>query len=80
MSQYWEIQTYEQPTEAKLKKNASESMKKDIKRGKENQPVVISGKKIAKTWWGRHGVKIWSAMQITKAVWTGGNVMSEPGR
>ena len=52
MSQYWEIQTYEQPTEAKLKKNASESMKKDIKRGKENQPVVISGKKIAKTWWG----------------------------
>lgn len=52
MSQYWESQVYEQPTEAKLKKNASESIKKDRKRGKENHPVVIQGRKIAKTWWG----------------------------
>lgn len=52
MSRYWESQAYEQPTEAKLKKNASESIKKDKKRGKENHPVIIQGRKIAKTWWG----------------------------
>lgn len=52
MSQYWKSQVYEQPTEEKLKKNASESIKKDKKRGKENHPVVIQGRKIAKTWWG----------------------------
>ncbi|MDE6906489.1 MAG: SWIM zinc finger family protein [Lachnospiraceae bacterium] len=52
MSQYWESQVYEQPTEAKIKKNASDSMKKDRKRGKENHPVIIQGRKIVKTWWG----------------------------
>ncbi|MCM1256300.1 MAG: SWIM zinc finger family protein [Roseburia sp.] len=52
MSHYWESQIYEQPSEAKLKKNASESIKKDKKRGKENYPVIIQGRKIAKTWWG----------------------------
>lgn len=52
MSRYWDGAVYEQPTEAKLKKNASETMKKDKKKGKEIHPVVIQGRKIARTWWG----------------------------
>jgi len=52
MSRYWEGMTYEQPSESKLIKNAQETAKREAKRGKILAPVVISGRKIARQWWG----------------------------
>lgn len=53
MKKYWdEEQVYSQPSESMLKKNASESIKKQCKKGKKMQPVVINGRKITKSWWG----------------------------
>ena len=44
MRRYWEIdQTFAQPSESLLKKNLKESVKLE--------PVVISGRAIAKSWW-----------------------------
>lgn len=53
MSRYWEGKTYEQPSTSKLIKNASETVKKETKKGKTLSPVVITGRAIAKEWWGR---------------------------
>ncbi len=53
MGQYWDQTVYEQPSAAKIKKNASDTVKKESKKGKILAPVVISGRSIAKEWWGK---------------------------
>lgn len=51
---YWETeQIFEQPSEAVLKKNARESVQKQKKKGTQYDPVIITGRTIAKSWWGR---------------------------
>lgn len=53
MRKYWDDeQVYSQPSESLLKKNAGESIKKQHKKGKEMQPIIISGRKLTKSWWG----------------------------
>lgn len=53
MSRYWESGTqYSQPTTAQLQKNARETARKEQKKGKKLEPVVISGRAIARSWWG----------------------------
>lgn len=53
MSRYWDGTTYEQPSGEKLLKNAKETTKREAKKGKTLSPVVISGRTIAKEWWGK---------------------------
>lgn len=53
MSQYWENTSYEQPSEKVLKRNAADTQKKEKKKGKILSPVVLSGRVIAKEWWGK---------------------------
>lgn len=54
MSRYWDMgETYSQPTETSLKRNAGESKKKAKAKGKILEPVKIEGRIIAKTWWGK---------------------------
>ncbi|MFR1256281.1 MAG: SWIM zinc finger family protein [Eubacterium sp.] len=54
MRRYWEIdQTFAQPSESLLKKNLKESVKKQKGKGNKLEPVVISGRTIAKSWWGK---------------------------
>ncbi len=53
MSRYWENMTYEQPSESKIRQNISDTVKKESKKGKILSPVVISGRTIAKEWWGK---------------------------
>lgn len=79
MRRYWEIdQTFAQPSESLLKKNLKESVKKQKEKGNKLEPVVISGRAIAKSWWGKPGVTIWSTMRILQAGWSVGSVMCGP--
>ena len=51
---YWETGTYyEQPTTESLQKKAAATIKKAKTKGKAMEPVVITGRTIAKSWWGR---------------------------
>lgn len=54
MKRYWETeQVFEQPSEAVLKNNAKESVRKQKQKGNQYDPVVIRGRTIAKSWWGK---------------------------
>lgn len=54
MSRYWDgTGGYSQPTAEKLRKNAADSRKKAQAKGQKWEPVVIQGRTIAKSWWGR---------------------------
>lgn len=53
MSRYWESSVYEQPSESKLRKNATDTVKKEKKKGKIMSPVIITGRTIAREWWGK---------------------------
>ena len=50
---YWDETYYPQPTEQELRRNAAETAQKASKKGKLLNPVVLSGRKIAKSWWGQ---------------------------
>ena len=50
---YWDETYYPQPTEQELRRNAAETAHKASKKGKLLNPVVLSGRKIAKSWWGQ---------------------------
>ena len=52
MSKYWETEYYSQPDTGKLLSNAENTVKRAQAKGKTMEPVVISGRKIAKSWWG----------------------------
>ena len=71
MSRYWKGEGgYSQPTTEKLQKNAAASQKRAREKGQVWEPVVIQGRTIASSWWGRRGAGIWSATRTTTAVWT----------
>jgi len=53
MSRYWDTTHYPQPTNEELRSNANATAKQAAKKGKELHPVVISGRNIAKSWWGK---------------------------
>ena len=53
MSKYWDIPVYDQPSEASLKKKASETAKRSSKKGKVLHPIIVSGRAITKSWWGK---------------------------
>ena len=53
MARYWDTTNYPQPTEEELKTNAKATAKKAAKKGKELHPIIISGRNIAKSWWGK---------------------------
>ena len=52
-TKYWEERYYPQPTEAELQRNAAATAQKARKKGQALAPVIISGRKIAKSWWGQ---------------------------
>lgn len=53
MRKYWdEEQVYSQPSESLLKRNAGASIKKQQEKGKQMHPIIVSGRKITKSWWG----------------------------
>lgn len=53
MSKYWDTGNFSQPTTAELRRNRESSQKKAREKGQVLEPVVISGKTIAKSWWGQ---------------------------
>lgn len=53
MSRYWEEYEYSQPNDEQLLQNASATAKRARAKGKKLEPVVISGRKISASWWGR---------------------------
>ena len=46
-------QIYEQPSTEKLQKNAEQTLKKALNKGKKMKPVTVEGNRIANSWWGR---------------------------
>ena len=79
MRRYWEIdQTFAQPSESLLKKNLKESVKKQKGKGNKLEPVVISGRTIAKSWWG----KAWcdNLERYADFGWSAGSAMCGPGQ
>ena len=51
---YWDTSlNYKQPDTAQIRKNASLTEKKEKKKGKTLEPVIIEGRKIVTTWWGQ---------------------------
>lgn len=54
MSRYWNnIPYYEQPTEAELKQKSESSRKKAESKGKKLEPIIVEGRQIARSWWGK---------------------------
>ena len=53
MSKYWDGGTYSQPTASELKRRSEASRKSAEKKGKALEPVVIQGRTIARSWWGK---------------------------
>ena len=53
MKNYWDDgELYSQPSEILLRRNASDSLKKQKMKGKAMHPILISGREIARSWWG----------------------------
>jgi uncharacterized Zn finger protein len=51
---YWDIgNNFSEPNNAELKSQASRSINQAKKKGKTMHPVVITGRTIAKSWWGK---------------------------
>ncbi len=54
MSRYWSGDGYySQPTAQKLQQNAAASQRKAREKGQAWEPVVVQGRDIAKSWWGK---------------------------
>lgn len=52
-TKYWAERSYPQPSEEKLRTNAAATAEKAKSRGKQLHPVILSGRTIAKSWWGQ---------------------------
>ena len=50
---YWEQTYYPQPTEYEIRSNAAQTARKASKKGQILHPVILSGRTIAKSWWGK---------------------------
>lgn len=53
MSHYWNTSHYDQPTVQELRRNAAKSSTKEKKKGNTLEPVVIQGRNIVQSWWGK---------------------------
>lgn len=53
MAQYWNTGYYKQTTEAEIKSKAKVTKQKERKKGKTLAPVIVTGRAIAKNWWGK---------------------------
>ena len=53
MSKYWDTGYYSQPTTGELRKKSEASRKKEAKKGNFLAPVIVQGRTIAKSWWGK---------------------------
>ena len=54
MSRYWnEIPQYSQPGAEELRRKSAEKKKKEKAKGKLLEPVVIQGRQIVRSWWGK---------------------------
>jgi len=53
MSKYWDDGFYSQPSTSELKQKSEASRKNAEKKGKVLNPVVIQGRTVAKSWWGK---------------------------
>lgn len=54
MSRYWDqVESYAQPDVGTLKRRVSETTKREKKKGNALSPVIISGRQITTTWWGK---------------------------
>lgn len=53
MSRYWSTEYYSQPSQEEIKKRASVTKKKESAKGKNLSPVTVTGRNIAKSWWGK---------------------------
>ena len=53
MGKYWDIPVFDQPSVESLKKKASETAKRSSKKGKVLHPIIVSGRTITKSWWGK---------------------------
>lgn len=54
MAQYWDIEDkFTQPSKSELRSKASASVRKERKKGRILAPVVVSGRTIARNWWGK---------------------------
>ena len=54
MSRYWnEIPQYSQPGAEELRRKSAETKKKEKAKGKLLEPVVIQGRQIVRSWWGK---------------------------
>ena len=49
---YWEINSFQQPTERVLRRNVENTRQKAVKKGKELHPIVVEGRSITNSWWG----------------------------
>ena len=52
MSRYWNIPHYDQPDAEILKSKAKATVKKEKSKGKKPEPVIVTGRKLVKSWWG----------------------------
>lgn len=52
MAQYWNTGNFNQPTERELRSRVSATQKKERKKGRELSPVIVSGRTLARNWWG----------------------------
>ncbi|MBE6984540.1 MAG: hypothetical protein E7434_02785 [Ruminococcaceae bacterium] len=51
---YWDTDRhYSQPSTEQIKRNAAQTAKKAVDKGKTLCPVMLSGRTIAKSWWGK---------------------------
>lgn len=53
MSRYWNTENYSQPTKTQLQKNAKATAKTAKAKGKSLKPVVVQGRNIVTSWWGK---------------------------
>lgn len=54
MRRYWDdIPFYSQPTVQELKERAAATVRKESAKGNQLEPVIIEGRTIATSWWGR---------------------------
>lgn len=50
---YWDQTYYPQPTEYEIRSNAAQTARKAAQKGRTLHPVVLAGRTIAKSWWGK---------------------------
>ena len=50
---YWDQTYYPQPSESEIRSNAAQTVRKAANKGQTLSPVILTGRVIAKSWWGK---------------------------